>query len=807
MEKKEEIYQYIHNESIHMVEKKEFDDLGFDSTLVSQKMKMDRANCSRLLNQLFNDGRLIKQLDRPVIFYDKEVIENITGDTYIPSLIQKGQKITDYVYPVTEEKKDPINSFSRYITNSPLSKMTIPVEQAKSAILYPSGLNILVIGQQGSGRLQFARSIFNFAKESNVIDHNQKCVIVECLNYSDQSPENFLRFIFGEFESSTNKNKKGVLNSGNNIVIFNNIDQLPDKSANALFNAILDKTYSPLNSNKIIELKTIIVATTSSKSLLDISDVHRCFPMTINLPSLSERSILEKLVIILQYFQDESIIINKSIRISKDVLSCFVMSEYRGNLAHLRSEIRQSCATAHHRFLRQKSMYISIEFDDISTQVLQDIHNINNRLDELHENLNLFKNEYLVFSPFQENTELRLLYDLNNTSEEMISLNVIQAQEDLISQCIKDINQASKTKLNTIRSMSVKKTYDIVYPLVQGHPICKNELLLYGLLNHITQIIHRTIEGLTQSLFAPLSTKIAKKSDYKLAYLINDQYIQTYKIPIEQVEIDYIATYLYFSSQWINKEYTQLLLCFADNRTAKNYANYLNSRSTKIYIESFPYKKTDFTSFSESLLNKIHQINCGKGVIVATDLDNVSKFLRSQKQYEKDFSIIADISLQNLISVLAKIETLGTSLKNIKDKDTVNQIENKLLLTDDDDDNLDLLKEIQSKLLNESLTFLNPEKACHTLYPVLLSILEDLSIPYRDDILIKFLFHTSFTIERCIKKETYIYPKAKSLIKKYNDLYQILEKNLQIVYEVFDIQFPVSEIGFIIEIFLPYLQN
>ena len=75
MEKKEMIYQYIHNETIKKIQNDDFQNLGFDSLDIAQKLKMDRANASRLLNQLFNEGRLIKQLDRPVLFFERESLE------------------------------------------------------------------------------------------------------------------------------------------------------------------------------------------------------------------------------------------------------------------------------------------------------------------------------------------------------------------------------------------------------------------------------------------------------------------------------------------------------------------------------------------------------------------------------------------------------------------------------------------------------------------------------------------------------------------------------------------------------------
>lgn len=39
----------------------------------------------------------------------------------------------------------------------------------------------------------------------------------------------------------------------------------------------------------------------------------------------------------------------------------------------------------------------------------------------------------------------------------------------------------------------------------------------------------------------------------------------------------------------------------------------------------------------------------------------------------------------------------------------------------------------------------------------------------------------------------------------YPSLFETIDKNIQLIYEVFSVQFPLSEIGYIIEIFLPYL--
>ena len=382
MVKKEEIFQHIHSDTIKKISEENYDNLGLDTLEISLSLKMDRSNTSRILNALFNEGRLIKTATRPVVFIDRSAISSSFQNINVPSVITKDKSIKDYLN--TSKQTVPtnnINTFSRYITNPRQSKMAEPIAKAKAAILYPDSLNILIIGERGSGRLQFAKAIVDFAQSKKIVDKNIPSTIIDCLNYNSSEDDTFLKMLFGEYISATGSYKKGLLQtSQKNIIVFNNIDELPIHVSDALMGAILDNVFSPINSRKQITLNSIIIATFKNDSKIKNPDMRRSFPMIINMPSLNERTITEKIVLTLQYFQDEAERINKTIRVSKDVLSCFVMSEYNGNLSHLRAEIRQSCALGYTCFIQSNQSFIDIGFDEISTSVLNNIINVNDHL-------------------------------------------------------------------------------------------------------------------------------------------------------------------------------------------------------------------------------------------------------------------------------------------------------------------------------------------------------------------------------------------------------------------------------------------
>lgn len=810
MEKKEQVFQIIRSDTNEKIQNRDYDHLGLDAFGISLTLKTDRANISRILNKLYNEGRLVKTSSRPVLFFDRSALDTCFHDISIPSIIPADKTITDYILSSqAPANNDTVNSFSRYICNARHSKMYEPIQKAKSAVLYPYGLNILIHGEQGSGRLQFAKALINYAKEINFIDQKQEPHILECLNYNETNQESLLKLLFGEYIIKSNSQKKGIFQTNkSNIIVLNNFDSLPPHASNSILNAILDRFFSPLNTNKRIELKVLVITTVTSDSIINNTKMRQCFPMLIEIPNLQERSIIEKLVIILQYFQDEASKIDKTIRISKDALSCFVMSEYKGNLAHLRAEIRQSCALGYQNHINNNSLFINIGFDEISTPVLTNIFNVNDRLNELYDTLNLFKNDYLFFSSSQSNSELTLLYDLNKEDSSINITNIHEINDELINLCISDINSASNIQLNSIRSILLQRIYDILYPLIINHSIQKNENLLYGLFLHISNVINHFSSGHTGSNYYTLRNKIARPSDYECANNIRNAVNKNYGLQLPEEEIDYISTYLYLSSQWIEKKYIQMLIVSSSNDMAKSYADYINGQQFKSYASFISIDQNEsFDAVNQRILNKMIEIDRGKGVIIACDLPETKEIdLFLQENYSGEYTMLYEISVQKLVTVAKKLESLGVTIQNISSSEEFRQTESTQKPTIETHAQ-ELLNNIEEKLLSESLVFLNPKKACQILYNVFLNILSDLSISYSDDLLIKFLFHTAFSLERCISKNTYTYPKARSLIKKYNYLFNTLDKNFKIVNEVFSIQIPAGEMGFIIEIFLPYMTN
>ena len=452
-------------------------------------------------------------------------------------------------------------------------------------------------------------------------------------------------------------------------------------------------------------------------------------------------------------------------------------------------------------------MFIDIDLDDLSTPVLENIFNVDDHIAELNETLNLFSTEYFFFSAQKLNPELQLLYDLDQPNKNDNPLTVRKVGDELINQCISDIESAANSQLNSLRSVMLQTLYDTIHPIVQNHAICKSENLLYGLLLHISGELNNLKSGVTSSTVS-LNNKIARGSDYAYASRISSTLNETDHVKLPSIEVDYIATYLYLSSQWIDRRYIQLLIISSGREISRNYADFINGQKFKTHASYMTVSEDEpAEAIMQEIAEKMRKIDRGRGVIIITDQSIIPKHSSLiSKHFSGKYTIVEDMTIQKIVSIAEHVESLGATIQssNAFDSLTTEQVTAE---TSVETPAQELLQNIQEKLLSESLVFLNPEKACQALFHVLLNILQDLSIPYSDDLLIKFIFHTSFALERCIRKEPFVYPKARILIKQHATLFNVLEKDFEIITELFSVQIPASEMGYVIEIFLPYYQQ
>ena len=103
------------------------------------------------------------------------------------------------------------------------TSLQVPIQQAKAAILYPPrGLHTLILGETGVGKSMFAELMYEFSKESGVIQKDVSFVRFNCADYAD-NPQLVMAQIFGVKKGAytgADSDKEGLLKKADGGIIF-----------------------------------------------------------------------------------------------------------------------------------------------------------------------------------------------------------------------------------------------------------------------------------------------------------------------------------------------------------------------------------------------------------------------------------------------------------------------------------------------------------------------------------------------------------------------------------------------------------
>ena len=116
-----------------------------------------------------------------------------------------------------------------------------------------------------------------------------------------------------------------------------------------------------------------------------------------------------------------------------------------------------------------------------------------------------------------------------------------------------------------------------------------------------------------------------------------------------------------------------------------------------------------------------------------------------------------------------------------------------------------LIDRISRQILQQSLVFLDANKASSSLMVVLLNILKKLKLGYSDEITIRFIIHCAFVIERAIRSDPLPNKKTREIINSHADVYNTISLELNELNNIFNISISKAEIATITQIFLEYM--
>ncbi len=333
----------------------------FSANEIANKINLSRSTVSSYLNKEVKEGNIIKVKEYPVIFLDKEVFIN----NYFKIKLNEYESLED----LFRENNGLSSKDSLSGVIGAKGSLKEQIEQVKTAVLYPkNGLPIMLLGPSGSGKTFLAKCIYDYCIQEKLLTNKSPFISLNCAQYYN-NPELLSSELFGYVKGAftgADKDKKGLLESADRGVLFlDEVHRLTDEGQEKLFTFMDSGEFSPVGDNSVKKSSKVrlIFATTESIQSTFLPTFIRRLPVVVSIPSFSERPNQEKLSLIDSFFLKESEILDKSIKVSSQVISFLLSSNFEGNVGKIKNVIKYSCGSGYAR--SKKNDYIKLKFTDL----------------------------------------------------------------------------------------------------------------------------------------------------------------------------------------------------------------------------------------------------------------------------------------------------------------------------------------------------------------------------------------------------------------------------------------------------------
>lgn len=445
------------------------------------------------------------------------------------------------------------------------------IMQAKAAILYPPfGLSTLVIGESGVGKSNFAKCMYEFAVQNNVIKKDKPFIVFNCADYSD-NPQLLLSILFGYKKGAftgAQKDTVGLVEEANEGMLFlDEIHRMPPKGQEILFSILDNGKYRRMGETgfeREVRVLLICATTENIESSLLIS-FRRRIPMVINLPNYREREQREKTELINYFFQKECSRINKKLFIEADVIKVLLNCYFSGNIGQLKSEIQVLCAKSFVKSINKKNEILTVGINDIPQYI--DNSDSNNQITKLKCDKSIsdcvfvplinddnFSNKYHDSYSLPENIYSKMADKYNE-----LKLNS-EAEDKIYDELSKSIivefskldlkgSNSNNLELYNLRSIVSDEVIDVVQDIEKEiRTVYKNQVLNSNAFSYLAIHLEETIKRLKnkESIINFDTKDIQKKynNEFLIAKKLSRHLSKIAKVEIPEEEIGFITLYI-----------------------------------------------------------------------------------------------------------------------------------------------------------------------------------------------------------------------------------------------------------------------
>ena len=304
---------------------------------ISRQLNISRNLCSHYLNDMVKEGELIKISTRPVSFLHRKTVERLYG-THLKE--NEFLSFCDLRKCLGISNKDVFDSYI-----GAYSGLSYQINKCKVSVGYPDkGIPILIYGKKGTGKHKLAELVGEYALDKGYSDEKTQFMDAGILGNQDE--------IFELTDCLEGKKKK--------IICIENVEKI----SNIQLMRILEKN----------ECKIILTANIRHDAS-EVEQLVKQIPISIEIPSLSERSDEDKKELLLHFMKQEALKIKSDIFIDVRAMELLIQYYYARNIDELRDIVMTCCANAFVRKTETEEIQICIY--DLPEKVLAESYRFN----------------------------------------------------------------------------------------------------------------------------------------------------------------------------------------------------------------------------------------------------------------------------------------------------------------------------------------------------------------------------------------------------------------------------------------------
>jgi len=812
MNRKERILQYLRENTQRFVASGFSRPDGLETTDIARELHLDRANVSKLLNELWNAGQAVKIQGRPTLYLSYRVLELSLPGQFIPNTVTQieellhphGAEDPPELPPEVQSKPSPVWDSLRPLIQEALSVCSYP----------PYGLPLLLVSPSQEDAEVLVRQLFAQLKANRPA--GARLTTIDCRG-SLQGDSSFFQRLFGcarEMSSSGRGTRSSFELSAHGMVFLVGVHRLPEYVLEQLLTAIDRRTYCRMGETASRPLDTTLVLSLPPQNNGELlARLNKHIPCVLTVPSLDSRSVDEKLELLIDLLSQEAFALGQTLRLNKAVLAYLLAARYPAGVSELRGMVRLLCSAVLRNYRSDKEASLSIECRCLPQRVIADAESQLTRLQHIFDLLSMIPNDYLFFTPDGSNETLRFLQSLwqRGGSLDILpddavfspSKNRLAWPEQYIKNLLEYLNSCDGAKIARLQKAVPHYILQSAARRLARSPEAPEQeikpALLLGLLLPMLTISLREVhwELPANALAAPGGR------DAALCRELFEMFSPRDRFALSPEEEAFFAAYLAAARQYTRtKQVSVLILCHGKS-IASEYASILrqygppglSAAGVDVALEE---TLAETTRRAAELAKALDQ---GGGIALVADMPPL-------------LSLATVISRQAGVPCRGVGEVSLSALLHLSDQCVAGRKLSELVyrapiagqdfdLSDQDD----FMRRYFGEVFAPNLTFLDLSKAISTLSAALTGILEDLHIPYSHEVAIKFFSHGSYMLERVISGRVMNFPNLRRFLAENRRTVSVVERRLEPVSNTFGITIPAAEIAYIVEVFGEYTND